>query len=120
MVGRVATGRTVQEANAELSTLIPASWRNPKDAYCNSGVTVYRPRGEARRQVVDVQFVTLLACVATVLLLVCCANLAGLLVVRGLSRSRELAVRVSLGAARMRRVGQLMTESLLLGLFGAV
>jgi predicted permease len=116
---RLKPGVTMNQAQAELSTLMsrlertyPASdrghgvalfplWRTP---FNNSGALV---------STLEIAF----AVVATILL-IACANVANLLLVRAFTRQQEMTIRLSIGAGRLRLVRQMLTEGLILTAIG--
>jgi putative ABC transport system permease protein len=65
-------------------------------------------------------FLAILMGVAGLVLLVTCTNLAGMMLARGAARSREIAVRLALGASRRALVAMLMTEALVLSVAGSL
>ncbi len=118
VVGRLRAGATLAAARAELSTLARRLEREYPETH--TGWTAHVTT--LTQGVVD-EFSPRFMWVATgavgfVLLLVC-ANLAGLLLARAVSRRKEIAIRTALGASRARLVRQLLTESLLLAVGGA-
>ena len=75
-------------------------------------------RGQSRTPDQARQPLTLLFGVTAIVLLICCANVANLLLGRAAARATEMAVRLSIGAGRKHIVGQLLVESMLLAIVG--
>jgi predicted permease len=123
MVARLAPGSTREQARAELDSTIAEmrrTWTSqgryidhqaaafPLDHSPDGGISVLRP------------VLLILTAVAAIVLLITCANLAGLLLARASSRQREIAIRLSMGAGRWRIVQQLLVEGVVLATLGTV
>jgi predicted permease len=117
-IGRLKPGATVAAANADLNVIA----RSLSATYPASNKNVAVDVVSMKQDIVgNVQpfLIVLLAAVAF-LLLIACANVANLLLVRSMGRSREFAIRASLGASQSRIIRQLLTESVLLAGSGGV
>ncbi|HKV23899.1 MAG TPA: ABC transporter permease [Candidatus Acidoferrum sp.] len=115
MLGRLRQGRSLEEAQAELGLVGRQLAEEFKDT--NGGRTLVAMRAVPNVGNVKSMLWLLLGAV-TLVLLIACANVASLLLARAVSRERELAMRVALGATRGRLVRQCLTESLVLGVSG--
>jgi predicted permease len=116
VLARLAPGLTLAQARTQLSLIAARLAKEYPDADAERGVVTHPLQadlvGETRPTLL------LLLGAVTLVLLISCVNVASLLLARGVSRERELALRVALGASRGRLIRQCLTESGVLGLAG--
>ena len=115
-IGRLRPGVTLQQAEGDLHRIDAALARQFPDESAGWRAQLLSLREDLVGEL-EAPLRVFLAAVAVVLLMVC-ANLANLLLARGATRAREMAMRTALGASRVRLVRQLLTESLIITTLG--
>ena len=115
---RLAPGVTLEQARAEMRTLAQKAAQDYPDTDKRWGIGVrtlpdYLVYGFGIRTAMAIIMI-----VVGFVLLLACANVAGLLLTRATGRQKEMAIRVSLGASRMRIVRQLLTEGFVIAMAG--
>ena len=114
--GRLKPGVSIAQADTEMKTLAGRFAKEYPKTEAGYGLRVLSLRDSTSEQERSIMWLSL--GLASFVLLIACANLANLLLARLAGRSRELAVRIALGAGRAQLLRQLFTESVLMSLIG--
>jgi predicted permease len=120
LLGRLKPGVSMKQAEADLNLIAESLGKLYPNTNAESKIQV-APQVEGRigQFAGLIKFTSLIAlAVAGLVLMVACANVANLLLARAASRSREIGIRLAIGAGRFRIVRQLLVESLLLAVLG--
>jgi putative ABC transport system permease protein len=122
VVGRRQSGVSVEQVHAampmigkEVDAVFPDGGTRRKQWSASAA-----PLNEERAGTLIRRSIFVLLAAVVVVLLIVCINLANLTLVRGLARQREVAIRLALGASRFRIIRQLMSESLVVAVVGAI
>ena len=116
VLGRLKPGVTLTQAQAEINTIAGRIRAEYPKYYKDEEVSVVPLSSELIRDVHSVLWVLLAA--VTFILLIGCANVGNLLLVRAVSREKEMAIRATLGAGRWALIRQMLAEGMLLALAG--
>jgi len=118
-IARLKPGVTLKQARDQMDTIGAGISAQYPDSNKGIGVAVNPYIDQVVQPELRRSLWVLLAAVGAVLL-IGCANLANLTLARGTDREQEIAIRSALGARRLRLIRQLLTESILLGILGAI
>jgi putative ABC transport system permease protein len=116
VVGLLKGGVSIEQARADMQAVTERLAREYAASNSGNGFTLDTLQGSATQNIRS-SLLLLMAAVGFVLL-IACANVANLMLARSASRAREIAIRTTLGAGRLRIARQLLTESLLLAVAG--
>ena len=119
--GRLKPGVPMARAQAELQAIAKGLEQSYPGTNRDQSIAIHTEfQARVEQSPYDSALIGMLLTLSGLVLLVACANVANLLLSRARARSREISIRLAIGAGRMRLVRQLLTESLLIGVGGGL
>jgi putative ABC transport system permease protein len=121
LVGRLKPGVSVDQATSVMNTIATRLPRDDKEENPQPVQVSLSPVNSIHPEIQEaIPAALFIMALTSLILMICCVNVASLMLSRAASRQKEFAIRVALGSSRKRFVRQLLTEALLLSLVGGI
>jgi macrolide transport system ATP-binding/permease protein len=121
IIGRLKPGVSIERAQLVMDTVAPRlHYNNDEEANEKLKVTVASAAAVHPQVSEEIPVGLFIMAVASLILMICCVNVASLMLSRTAARQKEFAIRIALGSSRRRLVRQLLTEALVLSVLGGV
>jgi len=120
MIGRLKPDVSLERAQTVMTTVAPRLWNSNEESKEKLQVTLATAAGLHPQVSEELPVGLFIMAVASLILMICCVNVASLMLSRAAARQKEFAIRIALGSSRSRLVRQLVTEALVLSVLGGM
>lgn len=121
MIGRLKPGVSIERAQAVMTTVAPRLFNSDEEEPNEKLIVTVAPATALHPQAGEAIPVGLfIMAVTSLILMICCVNVASLMLSRAAARQKAFAIRIALGSSRRRLVSQLLTEALVLSVLGGI
>lgn len=120
MIGRLKPGVSIEQAQSMMATIAPRLQSSNTEPDEKIRITLSPAASVHPAALEEIPVAFLVMAVTSLILMICCVNVASLMLSRAVARQKEFAIRIALGSSRRRFVRQLLTEALPLSLIGGI